>query len=139
MNACDGIEACRLGRQKFYQHSMVLLETFTNKPPHTGKPSDSNTLFSALFTEHKRWNNIDRHKKNKKRVGFKDKKCTVCDNFKCWSTNHTMGERLAAFERNKKARVLMVVYRLAEEGYGSAQGRDLSQRCTAILESSADL
>ena len=49
-----------------------------------------------------------RNNMNKRKPIKKDRKCFVCNKPGCWSTNHTMNERLAALRYTKRYRAFLV-------------------------------
>lgn len=116
LTAVDGIDACRLARQKVaptlqgvisdLQTSIATVQV-QQKPKDPPESDITKALLAstvALLT--------DRKKQFRKSDNFKgkrsNKKCFVCKKRGCWSTKHTKEERIASFRKNKQTRALIM-------------------------------
>lgn len=106
LTACDGVDECRLARQKVAPtlegviadlHTSISTMSDIKKPPDYGSSSAA-----ALLTERRRFSF------NRKGGYRKGKSCFVCKKVGCWSSNHTPAERMAALRKNKAARVYIL-------------------------------
>lgn len=112
LNACTGIEACRLSRQKVAPTLMgvvVDLQTSISTFQENNKPSEiAEMQSSALVTDRRRHQGSNVPPWRGKRDNKSSKRCFVCKRFGCWSTNHSPEERKIALKSNTRLRAFVM-------------------------------
>lgn len=94
LNACEGVESCRLARQKPASTvEGIIADLYTSISTYQ---SPDLQIPSA--------NLVDRHRRGPTNS---NKKCFVCKRTGCWSTKHTREERMRSLRKKKSFQAMM--------------------------------
>ena len=99
LNACEGVEACRLARQK---PADTIEGTIADLHTSIATYRAIRPTSAAMITDRKR-----RESERVSSVRQKRKFCFVCKKPDCWSTRHSREERMKALRKSKRFRAFL--------------------------------
>lgn len=109
LNACTGVEACRLARQKVAPTVMgVIADLQTSISTFNWSALIQNPSANALLTDRRRITQRGGAPWQGRRNNRGKAKCIVCNKIGCWSTNHTFEERKRALRENNRLRAFVM-------------------------------
>lgn len=103
LNACSGVDACRLARWKMAPTLMgVIPDLQTSISTHCSETLPTNS--TALAISPTRFRNYDSPTWRGRRGHKSARKCLVCKKSGCWSTNHTQEDLTKALQSKYRFR-----------------------------------